>query len=307
MRTVVSSTTALEVGPTDNRLCSGAEYGQESGTGKMKAAFGTEGDGGGCWRWWGNIVIPAHEWVHTAVSYDGTTEHHYVSGVQVEEQVCGNGGHLIANDDPFLIGRRVHERSGATHSQIQGVNDGTVMQHEEFMGDIDEAMLFNAAITQEQVGYIYSLKYRSKGGRTNVASYPGTADSSRLPASLVGYWPLDGDGSDLGPNGLTGEGLNPLWVAGKFRLALNFKGNDGFMVPVSGALQAINAAVTMAAWVRPTEYEVCGDVGIIMNKESSFEYGIEANSGALQVRQNRLVIAPLLSRLQTDVLGLPWR
>ena len=145
-------------------------------------------------------------------------------------------------------------------------------------------MLFNAAITQEQVGYIYSLKYRSKGGRTNVASYPGTADSSRLPASLVGYWPLDGDGSDLGPNGLTGEGLNPLWVAGKFRLALNFKGNDGFMVPVSGALQAINAAVTMAAWVRPTEYEVCGDVGIIMNKESSFEYGIEANSGALQVR-----------------------
>eukprot|EP01045_Picozoa_sp_COSAG04_P002252 COSAG04_NODE_80_length_28110_cov_13.522847_26_plen_106_part_00 len=92
----------------------------------MKAAFGTEGDGGGCWRWWGNIIIPAHEWVHTAVSYDGTTEHHYVSGIQVEEQVCGNGGGLINNNDPFLIGRRVHERDGVTHGQINGVNDGTV-------------------------------------------------------------------------------------------------------------------------------------------------------------------------------------
>ena len=92
----------------------------------MKAAFGTEGDGGGCWRWWGNIIIPAHEWVHTAVSYDGTTEHHYVSGIQVEEQVCGNGGGLINNNDPFLIGRRIHERDGVTHGQINGVNDGTV-------------------------------------------------------------------------------------------------------------------------------------------------------------------------------------
>jgi hypothetical protein len=29
-------------------------------------------------------------------------------------------------------------------------------------------------------------------------------------------------------------------------------------------------------------YDACGDRGIIMNKESNFEYGVEANTGALQ-------------------------
>ena len=164
-------------------------------------------------------------------------------------------------------------------------------------------MLFNAAITEEQVGYIYSLNYRAKGGRQNaLRRYPGTPDASRLPSSLVGFWPLDGDGSDLGPHSMTGtqtggcfttgyheavEVCGQNWVAGKYRIALNFKGDDGFIVSdPSNALASINAAVTMAAWVRPSQYEVCGDRGIIMNKESSFEFGVEANSGALQGAKN---------------------
>ena len=147
-----------------------------------------------------------------------------------------------------------------------------------------EAMLFNAAITEEQVGYIYSLNYRAKGGRQNaLRRYPGTPDASRLPSSLVGFWPLDGDGSDLGPHSMTGtqtggcfttgyheavEVCGQNWVAGKYRIALNFKGDDGFIVSdPSNALASINAEVTMAAWVRPSQYETCGDRGIIMNKE----------------------------------------
>ena len=99
----------------------------------------------------------------------------------------------------------------------------------------------------------------------------------------MGFWPLDGDGTDLGPHSMTGtqtggcfttgyheavEVCGQNWVAGKYRIALNFKGDDGFIVSdPSNALASINAEVTMAAWVRPSQYETCGDRGIIMNKE----------------------------------------
>ena len=38
----------------------------------------------GCWRWWGQIHIPRHEWSHIAVQYDGTNEKHYVNGMLAE-------------------------------------------------------------------------------------------------------------------------------------------------------------------------------------------------------------------------------
>jgi hypothetical protein len=76
------------------------------------------------------------------------------------------------------------------------------------MGDIDEAMLFDAAIPADQVEYIYSLQYRNSHAGPPVPRVPGstaTVDMSRLPGTLVGYWPLDGDGGDMGPNHMMGS------------------------------------------------------------------------------------------------------
>ena len=42
----------------------------------------------GCWRWWGQIHIPRHEWSHIAVQYDGTSEKHYVNGMLAETGAC---------------------------------------------------------------------------------------------------------------------------------------------------------------------------------------------------------------------------
>ena len=267
------------------------EIALRSGTGVLQAAFGT---GGGessapwstpCWAWYGNQIIPAHEWSHVAVSFDHTNEQqkYYVGGVQVESgSPCDPGAYggnpLTVNEHPFQIGARMHERY--THNQMEH-NDN--VGHAEFMGDIDEAMLFNAAIDAEQVHYVYSLAYRSKKAGPPVPRIAGTADASRLPSSLVGYWPLDGDGTDLGRNGMTGMDPMPRWVGGKFDLAITFGNGNGFVVPdVGGAMAGITSAVTMIAYVRPTQYEACGDRGIIMNKEGSFEYGVESNTGAMQ-------------------------
>ena len=40
--------------------------------------------------------------------------------------------------------------------------------------------------------------------------------------------------------------------------------------------------MTMIAWIRPLQYESSGSHGIIMNKEDSYEMGIEDGSGKFQ-------------------------
>ena len=79
-----------------------------------------------------------------------------------------------------------------------------------------------------------------------VPKTPGHAVVSKLPKSLVGYWPLDGDGADLGPNKMQGSDPQGMWVAGKFHLALHFDGDDGMVIPERNwALSNIKAQVTM--------------------------------------------------------------
>jgi hypothetical protein len=108
------------------------EVGLAAGSGKLQAAFGSESAGGGCWRWWGNVNIPVHEWTHIAVSYDGTTEHHFVGAAQVEEQPCGEGGGRITmNSEDLRIGSRGHTYAGEANRGNKGHNS-------EFIGDIDE-------------------------------------------------------------------------------------------------------------------------------------------------------------------------
>ena len=61
------------------------EFGLQDDTGALQGAASP-----GCWRWFGTIRIPLHEWTHVAVSFSKTTEHHFVSGVHVEADRCIN-------------------------------------------------------------------------------------------------------------------------------------------------------------------------------------------------------------------------
>lgn len=94
----------------------------------------------------------------------------------------------------------------------------------------------------------------------SIYSVPGstaTVDLSQVPNTLVGFWPLDGNGNDLSGSHLTGtdhdNDSDPNWTAGKFGLAINFDDGDGFVVPDNGAMASITAAVTMLAYVRPSQ------------------------------------------------------
>lgn len=152
------------------------EFGLQDNTGALQGAFGP-----GCWRWWGNANIPAGSWTHVAAGVDGTNEKHFVNGLFVEQDGCP--GSLTINDADFMIGARGGD---AAHSS-------------QFRGSVDEAMVFGSMLSDTEVAAIYAA-FAGAGG--------GAVQAADLPGSLVGYWPLDGNGLDVSGNGLSGAFVN---------------------------------------------------------------------------------------------------
>jgi hypothetical protein len=104
---------------------------------------------------------------------------------------------------------------------------------------------------------------------------------------LVGYWSLDGNGLDHSDNHLDAAATDAEWAVGVNNLAFRLDGMDALVVPNNKALDL--QRVTMVSWIRPTSYSQdrsAGNAGaprlVVMNKESSYEFGLESDSGALQ-------------------------
>ena len=264
------------------------ECGIEDNTGALQGAFNNAGSpgahaaAGGCWRWFGTVRVPAHEWTHVAVTYDGSDEHHYISGDHIEQAACQNGGDLVPTsaslgEQPTTFeGLKIGSRSWTPGQDAVG--------HSQFQGDIDEGMLFSEALAQAQIYSIYHRAFDANSGGQGITFIraPSTVVLSRLPYGLVGFWPLDGDGDDASGNNLGGTPTNPDWVAGLYNLAFRFNGDDAMVVPPNARLD-LNT-LTMSAWLRPVDYDLAdnADRGIIINKESSYEMGLQDETGALQ-------------------------
>ena len=185
------------------------EYGLEDNTGALQGAFSP-----GCWRWWGSVRIPAHEWTHTAASYDGATETHWVSGDKVESVDCAGGDLQDRGNTYEFTGLKIGGRTwvpGAEGCGSSGQSSCGV-----FRGDIDEAMLYGEALAQAQIYSIYHRAYDSNSGGQGITFIraPTVLKLERLPQGLVGFWPLDGDGDDVSGNNMGGTPSNPDWVAG---------------------------------------------------------------------------------------------
>lgn len=269
------------------------EFGLEVSTGALQGAFFS-----GCWRWFGNVRIPMHEWTHTAMAYDGASQLSYVSGTAVENDACP-GGDLVPMDisEGGVMGAQTFEGfSIGSRGAQSGLSEGGQEGASQFRGDLDEAMLFSEALSQPQIFAIYHRAYDANSGGSGVTFVraPSTVNMAEVPTGLVGFWPLDGDARDQGPNRLTGTATNPDWVAGQFNLAFRFNGDDSVVITNTAILSSLAGGVTISAWVRPVAYDVCSassmrpnspdvcDRGVIMNKEGAFEVGIEDQTGALQ-------------------------
>ena len=182
------------------------EFGLEDNTGALQGAFSP------CWRWWGTRLVPMHEWTHVAVGYDGASEVHFVNSEIVESVSCGGGGDLTPSADPLRIGHRT-------------AFVGAGLSHSNFVGDIDEAMVYNKVLGEADLGKIYVAQYRSEAVADSVTMHhshslgvqaSGASANKKVAKGasrkalgklddLVGFWPLNGDAEDGSGNGHDGS------------------------------------------------------------------------------------------------------
>jgi hypothetical protein len=73
------------------------------------------------------------------------------------------------------------------------------------------------------------------------------ATQASLPDSLVGYWPLDGAGNDVSGHGLAAADTNGEWVAGLYKQAFRFSGDDVLIVPESDLLNVQKVTMMVRA------------------------------------------------------------
>ncbi|QQR75423.1 MAG: LamG domain-containing protein [Holophagales bacterium] len=111
--------------------------------------------GGGSARSGG--VIPANEWTHIAVTYDGSTRRHYINGEQVYAYT--ESGPLTTSTSEMRIG-------------------GDVSWQHTPTGAIDEVRLWSVARSQSDLRFWINK------------TLPGT------PPGLVAYWKLDANAND---------------------------------------------------------------------------------------------------------------
>ena len=83
--------------------------------------------------------LPTDKWIYVVVTYDGTTADIYVDGFkQTGSWTQGNVQNLVSNSVPLYIGTQ---------------NSGSHL----FKGAIDEVMIFDRALTDNEVQVLYNL------------------------------------------------------------------------------------------------------------------------------------------------------
>ncbi|MDQ7029667.1 MAG: M4 family metallopeptidase [Ardenticatenia bacterium] len=108
----------------------------------------------------GNATIPPGQWIHIAVTYDGTTRRYYING-QLDKETTENNGPITGNPLQVFLG-------------IGGDYDGGYY----FKGLIDEVRIWNVVRTQAEI--------RADMYQTITQAQPG----------LVAVWNFDGDARD---------------------------------------------------------------------------------------------------------------
>eukprot|EP01052_Picozoa_sp_SAG31_P004688 SAG31_NODE_197_length_20660_cov_8.861368_12_plen_327_part_00 len=190
-----------------------------------------------------------------------------MDGRLVESDACGSGAPIAPSDEPIKLGARSGTRPGHV--------DGDRGSHSEFRGQLDEVMLFSRALHESEVAHIYKASYRGQDSFSGTLGAPTVPSIARLPEqgrTLVGFWPLDGDGHDFGPHGFNGAVTNAEWAVGRYGFAFRFDGDDQLMVADAPGLDP--GTLTALAWVKPSTFDFDADAGIIFNKERSWEVAI---------------------------------
>jgi hypothetical protein len=191
--------------------------------------------------------------------------------------------------DGVMVASNVDSTTGplgtiASNVALGSLSNGSTTLNEVFKGVIDDARVYNRALSANEITALYNL------GKVNIAH----SNTVALSNGLVGYWPLDGSttfwktGSttDVSGNGNFGSlitfSTTTSPVPGKIGGAFNFNGvTQKVAISDSTSNQVVN--FTISAWVKPSSLP--GTINGIFVKGN---YAAGPNSFGLTMRSGKL-------------------
>ena len=169
-------------------------------------------------------------WTHVVMVHDGTQDVIYFNGVQVNAKNVS--GALDATVHPLGIG----------YDPIDNANF--------FDGAVDEVQIYNYGFSAAEVAALYAQQ----------SAFPGT------PGDVVAAYSMNGNGEDDSQYGNDADTEGAVVTADRFNLAnnaLELDGTSGILAENSPALQS--DYLTVAFWIKPTEFPGSGEVYLISN------------------------------------------
>jgi hypothetical protein len=202
-----------------------------------------------------NSVVLDDQFHHVACTYDGAAARIYIDG-NLEGQVPWTGGIGGKNGEPVRI----------------GFDPAPFLGPRNFKGIIDEAELFDRALSTGEIQAIYAAGAAGKCRPT--CTHP--------PSGLIGWWPGDGHSGDIqGTN--NGDLINGAdYRAGKTAQAFHFDSaqGSGVQVPAGPNLNS-PSRITLDGWVFP--YSFPNGAPTILRKDNnssgSMQYGLSLGDG----------------------------
>lgn len=158
------------------------------------------------------------DWHHLVGVYDGTEIRLYMDGVLMNSTPAA--GNLNSSSADLLLGSQ------------SSMNF--------FSGQLDEAMIFNKALSQEEVSYLFINNYEPSNGNSNlVAHWPLNVVSGGKVADVIGGF--DATATDLSA------------TAGMVDGSMNFNGNSSTAIAPHHPNINPTERFTMMAWVNTRE------------------------------------------------------
>jgi hypothetical protein len=181
-----------------------------------------------------STVVSDSKFHHVACTYDGAGARIYVDG-NLEGQVLWTAGTGGNNGEPVRIGLDPATFLGARH----------------FKGIIDEAGLFNRALSSAEIQAIYAAGSAGKCQPTCASP----------PPDLIGWWPGDGDATDIaGANhGTLRNGVT--FASGMVGQAYAFDGVDDFVTFGNSVGNFGLSDFTIGWWMKTTSPRFEGLLG----------------------------------------------
>jgi streptogramin lyase len=180
------------------------------------------------------VVLPNH-WSLVAVTYDGSRTADgikiYVNGTEQTTTSIGSGFTKFANPrDQWTIG-----------------SDAVPGGYDTFVGLIDEAEIYNSAVTQQEIQAEFAADSAGKCKPTP----SNIAQCITPPLGLVGWWPGDGNANDLISSNFGTISGGVTFAPGKVGQAFSFDGSGLVNVGALG-IKNDDKPFSIIAWINPS-------------------------------------------------------